>query len=142
MLFRGKYSFLSNFYPCNVEYEGEIYKSVEHAYQAAKFNEGTIRSAIKNADTPSKAKKIAHTHANKVKKNWKLCKTSVMLDLVDQKFKNNDALKKRLININEPIIEHNTWGDTFWGICDGRGENNLGKILERVKMEIIISEKL
>ena len=30
--FQGKYRFLSNFYPVFVEYEGEIYPSVEHAY--------------------------------------------------------------------------------------------------------------
>jgi predicted NAD-dependent protein-ADP-ribosyltransferase YbiA (DUF1768 family) len=33
--FRG--TFLSNFYPCSVSYNNTLYKSVEHAYQAAKF---------------------------------------------------------------------------------------------------------
>ena len=31
------------------------------------------------------------------------------------------------------LIEGNSWGDTFWGVCDGVGENNLGKVLMRVR---------
>lgn len=27
------------------------------------------------------------------------------------------------------VIEDNQWHDTFWGICDGIGQNHLGKIL-------------
>ena len=34
--FQGKYRFLSNFYPCDIVYEGIQYPSTEHAYQAAK----------------------------------------------------------------------------------------------------------
>ena len=37
---------------------------------------------------------------------------------------------------NTELIEGNFWGDTFWGICDGVGENNLGKILMRVRKEL------
>jgi len=35
--FKKEYTFLSNFYPVNVEFDGDCYPSVEHAYQAAKF---------------------------------------------------------------------------------------------------------
>lgn len=31
-----EYQFLSNFYPEDMEWNGEIYRSSEHAYQAAK----------------------------------------------------------------------------------------------------------
>lgn len=31
------------------------------------------------------------------------------------------------------LIERNTWGDTFWGVYDNKGENNLGKILMKVR---------
>ena len=35
--FRGEFSWLSNFYPVQIEYEGLTYPSVEHAYQAGKL---------------------------------------------------------------------------------------------------------
>ena len=34
------------------------------------------------------------------------------------------------------LIEGNDWGDTFWGMTDGEGENHLGKILMRVRAEL------
>ncbi len=34
------------------------------------------------------------------------------------------------------LIEGNHWNDTFWGICNGNGENNLGKILMKIRHEI------
>ena len=34
---------------------------------------------------------------------------------------------------NEELIEGNTWNDTYWGVCNGRGQNHLGKILMKVR---------
>lgn len=34
--FDGEYDFLSNFYPCDIKFEGLLYNSNEAAYQAAK----------------------------------------------------------------------------------------------------------
>lgn len=31
------------------------------------------------------------------------------------------------------LIEGNNWGDTFWGVCNGRGENMLGKLLMEIR---------
>ena len=33
-------------------------------------------------------------------------------------------------------IEGNTWNDTFWGVCNGQGQNWLGKILMLVRSEL------
>jgi hypothetical protein len=138
MFFRGKYNFLSNFYPCPVMYNDTWYKTTEHAYQAVKFDDPELRESIKNAQTPALAKRLASENSDKICKNWDQRKIAVMYDLVSQKFKNDPILKQKLLKVDEPIIEHNMWGDKFWGVCDGEGENNLGKILERVKREILI----
>lgn len=37
--FRGEYSWLSNFHPCQIEYEGILYQSTECAYVAAKTHD-------------------------------------------------------------------------------------------------------
>ena len=45
-------------------------------------------------------------------------------------------MASRLINTGDAIlIEGNTWGDTYWGVCDGVGENRLGKLLMEVREE-------
>jgi predicted NAD-dependent protein-ADP-ribosyltransferase YbiA (DUF1768 family) len=34
------------------------------------------------------------------------------------------------------LVEGNTWGDKFWGVCDGEGENHLGKLLMKIRAEL------
>ena len=34
------------------------------------------------------------------------------------------------------LEEGNTWGDRVWGVCQGQGENRLGKILMKVREEL------
>ena len=37
---------------------------------------------------------------------------------------------------DEYLEEGNTWGDRIWGTVNGKGQNNLGKILMRVREEL------
>lgn len=135
MLFRGEYNFLSNFYPCTIRYKGKTYKSTEHAYQAQKFLSEDIREDIRKCDTPGQAKRLATQFDRR--EDWNGVKVSIMYELLCIKF-DNPTLAKKLIDVGEPIIEHNTWGDTFWGVCEGTGKNTLGKLLERIRMEKMV----
>ena len=60
-----------------------------------------------------------------------------MKELVLQKFSTNAELKDFLLETGEAhLIEGNGWGDTFWGVSGGKGENHLGKILMEVRQEL------
>jgi len=132
--FRGKYAFLSNFYPCAVEYEGLIFPTVEHAYQAAKTLNLGERLAIRNCETPGKAKRMGR--AVTLRKNWNSIKLDVMLGLLRQKFGYPVLLGMLLATGNEHIQEGNDWGDRFWGVSGGVGENHLGRLLMQVRNEL------
>lgn len=54
--FEGEYRFLSNFYPQPVIFEGMLFPSVEHAYQAAKTLDWDHRERIRALRSPSMAK--------------------------------------------------------------------------------------
>ncbi len=133
--FQGAFRFLSNFWPAAVTLDGVEYPSVEHAYQAAKFAKTSqVRVAILGAPTPSAAKRIGRRYP--ARGGWEDDKLAVMLDLVRQKFRDAD-LRGRLLGTGDAeLIEGNWWGDRFWGVSRGAGENNLGKILMRVRGEI------
>lgn len=46
------------------------------------------------------------------------------------------TLRKLLLDTgNAKLIEGNTWNDTFWGVCRGKGQNNLGLILQKLRAE-------
>lgn len=130
--FSGKYRFLSNFYPCTVELDGETYSSVEHAYQAAKTLDIKDRQIIRDTPQPNIVKKLGRYVT--VRNNWEEIKLEIMSVLVWQKFSTNEELRTKLLETRDyELIEGNWWNDTYWGICKGVGQNNLGKILMAVR---------
>lgn len=133
--FQGKYRFLSNFWPAVVEYEGITYPSVEHAYQASKTMDMGERRRIAEIVEPGDAKRAGR--AAKQRPDWKEVKLRVMEDCVRYKFTHHDELRDKLLATDDAeLIEGNTWNDRFWGVCNGQGENHLGKILMKVRAEI------
>lgn len=136
--FFGEYRFLSNFWPAQVHFEGEAYPTVEHAYQAAKSLDSDIREEIRGVKQPGKAKKLGGRF--EVRPDWERIRVGVMRDLVGQKFRVHAELGQRLLATGEAeLIEENSWGDTFWGVCEGEGENRLGRILMEVRQELRLS---
>lgn len=136
--FQGEHRFLSNFYPAVVSYEQANYPSVEHAYQAAKTTDLEARTIIKRAATPALAKQLGR-QVTDIRVDWEKVKLDVMTTLVRRKFRSpkNLRLRKWLVETREAtLIEGNHWGDIYWGVCNGVGENHLGKILMRVRSEV------
>jgi ribA/ribD-fused uncharacterized protein len=137
--FKYKYSFLSNFYPVTIEYEGLIYRSSEAAYQASKTKDPEIRKEF-TTYSASKSKREGNTIL-KDKKLWYPKSLKIMEDILRIKF-SQDYFKKLLLDTgNRELIEGNTWHDNFFGscICDrcrNIGENNLGKILMKIRTEL------
>ncbi len=132
--FFGQYRFLSNFYPSKVTFEGVEYPTVEHAYQAAKTNDWVIRGHISRMDTPAQAKRAGRT-LNQI--DWHERSLKTMEDLVLLKFISDTDLRRLLLITGDAYLEEtNKWHDTFWGVCEGVGENHLGKILMRVREKI------
>jgi hypothetical protein len=92
------------------------------------------KAAITDAPTPGESKKLGRRCP--VREDWEEIKLSVMEELVRSKF-SNPKLSQKLLETNDKLlVEGNTWGDTFWGVCNGRGENHLGKILMKVRSEL------
>lgn len=130
--FHGKYRFLSNFYPSIVHYDGIFYPSSEHAFQAAKSLELRKRLAIAKLESPGDAKKAGKVL--ELRPDWDLIRDQIMFDIVLLKFAMRDSIKNQLLATgDQELVEGNTWGDKYWGVCDGEGENKLGKILMKVR---------
>jgi hypothetical protein len=131
--FQGEYRFLSNFYPCNIIYEGVVYSSVEHAYQAAKTTNEDLKKQIARMRTPSAAKQAGKNVP--LREDWDEIKVSIMEELVKEKFRDLHLLRMLLETEQAYLEEGNDWGDTFWGVCNRKGENKLGKILMKIREE-------
>lgn len=119
-------------------YQGIEFKTVENFYQAMKLPkndlEGRKRIAAMSAfGSKKESKKIPK---NEEKRELSL---QVMEFGLRKKFVEDDFWREKLINYRGEIVEWNNWGDKFFGKCifSGEGENNLGKILTKIRNELV-----
>lgn len=134
--FSGEYSFLSNFYPAKVKYGQILYPTVEHAYQAAKTLDLDTRQYISQLPTPGKAKRAGKNVMLRL--DWGVVRLKVMDNLLRKKFKHPELATLLLNTVGEDLIEVNTWGDHFFGVCDDVGANHLGKLLMVIRSELVL----
>lgn len=136
--FKGRYHFLSNFYILRIEYEGVTYASVEHAFQATKTLDPEQRRNIRNCKRPGEARTLGRNRKKTTARpGWDDMRIGVMRDILQIKF-SVPYLRFQLIRTGDAeLIEGNTWHDYFWGVCNGKGENNLGKLLMEIRAELI-----
>jgi len=132
--FSGDFRWLSNFAPAPVMLDGVEYPTTEHAYQAAKTTDDAEREAVRQCATPGRAKRMGREITMRF--DWDDVKEAVMLDLTRQKYALPEYRERLLATGEREIVEGNTWGDTFWGVCNGVGKNKLGRILMQVRDEI------
>jgi ribA/ribD-fused uncharacterized protein len=131
--FHGPFRFLSNFFPAAIEVDRIQYPTVEHAYQAAKCNNRVDRQTIAALPSPGAAKRAGGKLA--LREDWNEVKVGVMAELLRLKFTTSHVeLGDLLLATGDAsLVEANTWGDTFWGVCHGAGENHLGRLLMQVR---------
>lgn len=133
--FFNEHRWLSNFYPSPILYKDWIWPTVEHAYQASKTTSRALRYTIRKQTTPGRAKRIGSQI--EVSEEWNTARIVVMKRLVRYKFQQHPDLAELLIATGDAYLEEtNPWGDTFWGVCNGKGKNVLGKILMSIREEL------
>ena len=139
--FDGEYRFLSNFFLAPVTYDGRIWPSSEHAYQAMKTEDKTAQESIRHMKKPGEAKRAGKIVT--LRPYWNGLRELTMLEIVRAKFSQNADLAAKLIATGDAeLIEGNTWHDNFFGDCscprckEVQGKNVLGKVLMQVRKEL------
>ena len=129
--FRNEYSWLSNFYDSPVVIDGLTYRNAESAYQAMKCADPNNRQRFIDL-TGAQAKRLGRTL--RMDPAWEIKKFGVMYKVVEDKFLRNTMLMRWLQETgDEELVEGNTWNDTYWGVCGGKGTNYLGVILMTIR---------
>ena len=134
--FRGDNSYLSNFYECEFVYNGIRYCNSEAAFQAQK----DLTRSEEFSDLTAKQAKRLGRKVN-LRPDWEDVKITLMYEILSEKFKQNPELAEKLKSTKEYLlVEGNTWNDTFWGVCNGVGQNYLGVTLMFVREDLLDTE--
>lgn len=128
--FRNENFFLSNFYQHDMYEDGIYYTSVESYFQAHKL-ENPENYANIGRMSPLDARRVGRRVD--LRADWEEIKVDVMRSGLKLKFSDPSLMKKLLATGDAELIEENTWNDTFWGVCNGKGKNMLGKLLMEIR---------
>ena len=137
------FDIFSNFYDEPLKIEGEIWKTGEHFYQAAKFaknglqEDANIYRLIVEAETPGTAKRLADEYfseENKLRTHQALQTFVAMSQMLTVKFAPGTFARKRLMQTGDLELIHLSGSDFFWGQNrKGEGKNLLGKALMQMR---------
>jgi hypothetical protein len=89
---------------------------------------------IRKAKTAGEAKRMGKSV--ELRSDWEEIKMGLMNSLLRRKFEDPELRMKLLATGERLLVEGNWWGDTYWGVCKGKGENWLGRMLMSLRSQI------
>ena len=131
--------FMSNFSAFEVNYDGQIWKTSEHAYQAAKFSKDSpVYKEILTATSAHNALKLAERNYEHNRPDWNETeKIRVMTVIVRAKHDQHEYIQRKLLETGNAELIENSPTDSFWGRGpDWKGRNELGKIWMKLRQEM------
>ena len=112
--------------------------SVEHYYQAMKFEDEAIREQVRNAPHPAQAAKIARKRRRRIRKGWDDVKEVYMTRGTYAKCRTHKDVADALMVTGEKTIIETSQYDYYWGCGrDTRGRNVYGRVLTNVRNRLL-----
>lgn len=128
------YGCLSNFSRHEIYIDGTTWPTVEHYFQASKFEETKHKRAILETKTPTHAKRRGKSRKRPLRPDWNDIKIGVMRKALHAKADQHPDVRATLLVTAPARLVERTDSDSFWG--DGKrrnGKNMLGKLWMQVR---------
>ncbi len=132
------YGVFSNLLWRPIEFEGEIFETAEHAYQAGKARKPEVKAWLMAAPTPALLAMAAHgLYVWDINSDWSRVKFDRMRGVLRAKFtQHRDLLAILLSTRSARLIESATVDNAvnrLWGEVNGVGKNMLGEMLMELR---------
>lgn len=127
-----------NFSAFQVEYNGIIFPTSEHAYQSMQFIKTSkeIFEKIKNSKSAHDAQKMAFENKDKADPEWDKKKKEIMKSILRSKINQHPYVLKKLLQTGDRKIIEDSWRDPIWGWGEAKcGQNLLGQIWMELREE-------
>lgn len=128
---------LSSYSKHSFELDSAEWPSVEHYYQAMKFEDYDYREQIRSASRPADATKLGKSKKHGRRKDWDKVKETFMTRGTYIKCRTHSDVSQALLATGESPIMETSQYDYYWGCGrDQRGKNVYGKILMNVREQL------
>ena len=134
------YGPFSNLYRREITFEGETFKTSEHAYQAGKARKPQVKKWLMDAPSPSLLAMAAHgLYYWDIAPGWSKSKLDRMRAVLRAKFTQHEDLRNLLLSSGDARLVESTTTDNevnrLWGEVNGKGKNLLGVMLMELRAE-------
>jgi ribA/ribD-fused uncharacterized protein len=138
------HTLFSPFSAHQIELDGVLYPTVEHAYHCQRYEDTYIREEIRQARSPMLAWEVSQRNKSRQRRDFNETKVQVMESLCRMKMEQHTDVREALIaSGSQRIVKHIVSGpsvDGFWDDgTDGTGRNETGKIWMRLRDELMES---
>ena len=135
------YGAFSNLYRREITFEGRVFPTSEHAYQAGKARKQEVREWILSAPTPGLVAMAAHgLYTWDITPNWAKIKFDRMRNVLRAKFTQHQDLRSLLLSTHDKRLVESGRVDNavnrVWGEVNGKGQNMLGLLLMEIRAEL------
>jgi len=129
---------LSNFSSFQVEWNGWVFPTSEHAYHWSRFPVGTdARQQVRLAKSAHDAFRFAQANKAMQVNDWDNIKVMVMRAILRAKADQHEYVRRKLLATGDRELIEDSWRDDFWGWGENRdGKNMLGKLWMEVRAEL------
>lgn len=132
------YGAFSNLLRLPIEFDGVVYPTAEHAYQAGKARKQEVRDWLLSAPSPALLAMAAHgLYYWDVAPGWSTNKLDRMRRVLYAKFSQHEELKSLLLETGEARLVETATVDSdvnrLWGEVNGVGKNMLGVLLMEIR---------
>ena len=149
----------SNFYPCEITLDGNLYSCSEQVYMHEKavffHDDDTATKLLEPGLSPGKYKRLGRLVQGYDDDKWAQVRYDAMLTAVGAKYRQNPTLRSILIATGDRTLVECSPFDTVWGIGLGthdesgnsddrwthpeqwRGENLLGRALMETRVAVL-----
>lgn len=132
-----RHYWLSNFSAFAVMYDGQLWPTSEHAYQAMKFGDGMRQEMIRRCTSAHAAMTLAREWRHYETEDWLDVKVLIMEGICRSKMLQHEYIRKKLLKTGDRELIEASPVDAFWGWGPNRdGRNELGKIWMRLREEL------
>jgi ribA/ribD-fused uncharacterized protein len=117
--------------------DGFHWPSVEHYFQAMKFEDPDEREKVRSANHPKKARRLGRRRFVKIRRDWSTVRRVVMTRATYTKCRTHTEIAQRLLETGDRTLVETSQYDYFWGLGrDQRGSNVYGAVLMDVRKKL------